>query len=69
LQDRQQFVLGGLEDDHLSTFVGLSGVSLRQAPISKSACIFAVFWPQKDQKTCQTHEIEASSQLAWGFSP
>jgi hypothetical protein len=46
LQDRQQFVLGGLQDDHLSTFDGLCRRSAAAWRIFTTACIFAVFWPQ-----------------------
>jgi hypothetical protein len=61
--------LGGLQDDHLSTFGGFFDARWQQASISASACIFAVFWPQNGLKTCQIHEIGVSNRAAWGFNP
>jgi hypothetical protein len=46
LQNRQQFVLGGLEDDHLSTFGGFCHRSSALGEFFATACIFAVFWVQ-----------------------
>jgi hypothetical protein len=44
LQDRQQFVLGGLQDDHGSTFGGFYRCSSKLGEFFTTACIFAVFW-------------------------
>jgi hypothetical protein len=68
LQDRQQFVLGGLQDDHLSTFDGFVAAAQLPGEFSQQHA-FSLFFDHKTAFICLKSVKSRVVRGASAFSP